>query len=104
MPARELKTAFRRPLTALLRALIRLYRFVASPWVGNQCRFHPTCSVYAEEALHRHGPVRGLVLTLGRLLSCQPWSKRPAFDPVPDRFEWRASIGYKRRKHNDAAP
>lgn len=87
-----------RAVLGILRGVLRLYRFALSPWVGQQCRFHPTCSVYAEQALARHGLLKGLFLTFARLGACHPWSKRAGIDPVPDRFEWRASIGYKRRK------
>ncbi len=53
--------------------LIRIYRYLASPWVGNQCRFYPTCSHYAEEALEVHGFCKGCALTAKRLLKCHPW-------------------------------
>jgi len=53
--------------------LIRIYRYLASPWVGNQCRFYPTCSYYAEEALQEYGFLKGCYLTLIRLLKCHPW-------------------------------
>ena len=54
-------------------ALIRIYRYLASPWVGNQCRFYPTCSHYAEEAIEHHGLLKGCFLTAKRLLKCHPW-------------------------------
>ena len=54
-------------------ALIHVYRYLASPWVGNQCRFYPTCSHYAEEALQYHGLLKGCALTTLRLLKCHPW-------------------------------
>nr|WP_305121453.1 membrane protein insertion efficiency factor YidD [Microbulbifer elongatus] len=53
--------------------LIHLYRLIASPWVGNQCRFYPTCSCYAEQALKTHGFCKGGYLTLRRLIKCHPW-------------------------------
>lgn len=74
------------PITALparlIILIIRAYRFFLSPWLGNQCRFHPTCSCYAEEAVREHGAVRGSLLTLGRLARCHPW-KPGGYDPVP---------------------
>lgn len=53
--------------------IIRLYRYLASPWVGNQCRFYPTCSHYAEEAFQQYGFFKGCFLTLKRLLKCHPF-------------------------------
>jgi putative membrane protein insertion efficiency factor len=61
------------PLAWLLSLPVRLYRATFSPLVGMNCRFHPTCSAYALEALERHGAVRGTWLTLRRLLRCHPW-------------------------------
>lgn len=63
--------------------LIHSYRYLLSPWIGNQCRFYPTCSHYAEEALHKHGFIKGVYLTLRRLLKCHPWHKG-GLDPVPE--------------------
>ncbi len=86
-----------RAVLAVLQGLIRLYRYILSPWVGRQCRYYPTCSAYAQEALSRHGPLKGTFLSASRICACHPWSKRPMRDPVPDQFEWRALMGYKRR-------
>lgn len=69
-------------LTWLLILPIRLYPLVLSPWVGHSCRFQPTCSAYAIEALQTHGPWRGSWLTLRRLLRCSPWDNF-GYDPVP---------------------
>jgi len=63
-------------------ALIRVYRVTLSPIVGGQCRFEPTCSVYALEAYRLWGPIRGTRLTLSRILRCTPLS-RGGLDPVP---------------------
>jgi putative membrane protein insertion efficiency factor len=65
-----------------LVALVRGYRFFLSPWLGSACRFEPTCSLYAIEALERHGAVVGSALTTGRLLRCHPWCAGGC-DPVP---------------------
>lgn len=54
-------------------ALIHAYRYLASPWVGNQCRFYPTCSHYAEEAIEHYGLAKGSFLAAKRLLKCHPW-------------------------------
>jgi hypothetical protein len=65
-----------------LLALIRAYQLTLSPWLGRQCRFEPTCSVYAAEALQRHGVGRGGALALRRLVRCHPWGGA-GYDPVP---------------------
>lgn len=64
--------------------LLRGYRLFLSPWIGNQCRFAPTCSVYGIEALQRHGALAGGYLTVSRVLRCQPWCAGGC-DPVPGR-------------------
>ena len=67
----------------LLQALVRLYRGLVSPLLGPpRCRYVPSCSAYALEALEGHGAWRGSVLTLQRLLRCHPWGGS-GFDPVP---------------------
>ncbi len=71
---------------ALLSAPIRAYRALLSPLTPNSCRFTPSCSVYALEALDQHGPVKGLWLTARRLARCHPitWlGGSSGFDPVP---------------------
>lgn len=68
----------------ILVTLIRGYRLVLSPWMGNQCRFHPTCSVYAEQAIDRHGSLKGTWLAGARLLKCHPWHPG-GIDPVPEK-------------------
>jgi uncharacterized protein len=67
--------------TRTLQAVVRAYQLVLSPWFGGACRFTPSCSAYAIEALGRHGAWRGSWLALKRLARCHPWG--PAgFDPV----------------------
>ena len=78
-------------MRALLIGVIQLYRWFISPLLGPNCRFHPTCSAYALEALRTHGALRGSWLTLRRLLRCHPFCE-PGFDPVPPRAH-RASVG-----------
>ena len=67
----------------LLIGAIRLYRKTLSPFIGQQCRFEPTCSHYGEEAIAKHGALRGTILTVWRILRCGPWSKG-GYDPVPE--------------------
>lgn len=67
-----------------LMSVVRAYRLLLSPWLGSSCRFEPTCSVYALEALERHGAATGSYLTLRRLARCQPWCQGGC-DPVPER-------------------
>lgn len=61
---------------------IRLYRYFLGPWWGGQCRFSPTCSEYAIDALRRHGPWKGGWLAVRRLSRCHPWHAG-GFDPAP---------------------
>jgi hypothetical protein len=68
----------------LLLVLIRVYRLLLSPWFGNQCRFHPTCSFYAEDAIRQHGTLRGAWLTVRRIGRCHPWHPG-GIDPAPPR-------------------
>ena len=68
-----------------LMALVQGYRLLLKPWVGNVCRFEPSCSSYALQALQRHGAAGGTALTAARLLRCQPWCQGGC-DPVPETF------------------
>ena len=68
-------------MSHLLVALIRAYRYLLSPWWGRSCRFTPTCSEYAIEAIERHGALRGGWLALRRIGRCHPW-RAGGFDPV----------------------
>ncbi|MDR3425360.1 MAG: membrane protein insertion efficiency factor YidD [Alphaproteobacteria bacterium] len=69
-------------LTFFLRALIWGYRHSLSLFFGQQCRFLPTCSEYADEALRLHGPIKGTKLAIKRFCRCHPWGGQ-GFDPVP---------------------
>lgn len=70
------------PAAWVLALPVRAYRLVASPWVGMHCRFQPTCSAYALEALEAHGALRGTFLILRRIGRCHPLGAS-GYDPVP---------------------
>jgi len=74
----------------LLRALVRLYQLTLAGVLPPSCRFEPSCSHYAMEALRQHGAMRGTVLTVRRLLRCNPWGGM-GYDPVPAPRDGRAS-------------
>ena len=69
-------------IRATLIALVRGYRLLLSPWLGSSCRFTPTCSAYALDALERHGAAAGSYLTVARIARCHPWCTG-GIDPVP---------------------
>jgi len=70
--------------------LIRFYILLLSPFFGGACKFYPSCSNYAYEAIARHGAQRGCLLAMKRLLRCHPF-KKGGFDPVPEESPSRAS-------------
>ena len=72
------------PARLFLVGLIGLYRITLSGWLGGQCRFSPTCSRYAEEAVRTHGAIKGVFLASRRVLRCNPFG-RGGLDPVPVR-------------------
>ena len=69
-------------ISTVLVGLVKAYRLVLSPWLGSSCRFEPTCSLYAIDALQQHGAAGGSYLTLHRLMRCHPWCDG-GHDPVP---------------------
>ncbi|MDE0153897.1 MAG: membrane protein insertion efficiency factor YidD [Gammaproteobacteria bacterium] len=71
-------------MTRLLIGLLRAYQYLLSPFFGQHCRFTPTCSQYAIDALREHGPWRGSMLAARRVLRCHPWHPG-GLDPVPER-------------------
>ena len=71
------------PLARLVALPVRAYRLFLSPWVGRNCRYDPTCSAYALEALEKHGAVRGTWLAIRRIARCHPWGGS-GVDDVPD--------------------
>jgi uncharacterized protein len=72
------------PVSWLLIGILRVYRLTLSGWLGGRCKYYPSCSVYAEEAVRRHGALRGSGLAVWRLLRCNPYSKG-GVDHVPGR-------------------
>ncbi|AEK74524.1 membrane protein insertion efficiency factor YidD [Rickettsia conorii subsp. heilongjiangensis] len=69
-------------MTRILLLLLRFYQYFISPLLGNNCRFHPTCSEYAKEAISMHGSIKGLWLTFKRIIKCQPFCD-DGYDTVP---------------------
>lgn len=67
----------------LFLALIRFYRKCISPYTPPVCRYTPTCSAYAMEAIEKYGALKGGWMALKRICRCHPWSKRNPYDPVP---------------------
>jgi putative membrane protein insertion efficiency factor len=68
----------------LLLGLIRAYQKVVSPTIpANTCRFYPTCSHYGYQAIYKHGAIKGSILTVWRILRCNPFNKGDMYDPVP---------------------
>jgi putative membrane protein insertion efficiency factor len=71
-------------LSLALQTAVRAYQLLVSPLLPPSCRFLPTCSEYAAEAIKRHGPLRGVGLALHRLARCHPWGGSGGYDPVPE--------------------
>lgn len=82
-------------MSKILIAFLRVYQYTISPLLGSRCRYYPSCSNYAVEALREHGAVRGLGLAAWRLLRCNPFSNG-GYDPVPPR--------HKECEHEHAQP
>ncbi|UCC45421.1 MAG: membrane protein insertion efficiency factor YidD [Candidatus Zixiibacteriota bacterium] len=76
-----LRVSIRKITVFPLIFLIHLYRYTLSPVFGNDCRYEPTCSRYAEEALRKHGAIGGSIMALKRVLRCHPWHEG-GYDPV----------------------
>ena len=82
-------------MATLLIMLVRVYQWTLRPLIGPHCRFEPSCSHYAVEALRRHGALRGSALAAGRVLRCNPWMPG-GHDPVPpSRFATPCGCGRK---------
>lgn len=74
----------------LLIVVLRAYRALISPLYGQVCRYHPSCSAYALDAVRAHGALKGTLLAVRRLGRCHPWA-RGGYDPVPTAFRSRAT-------------
>ena len=74
--------ALSKAVSFLLLLLIKTYKYVVSPWLPRACRFYPTCSVYALEAVKKYGPIKGTGLAVWRVLRCNPFCDG-GYDPVP---------------------
>ncbi len=72
-----------------------VYRALISPMFKPSCRFYPTCSAYAVEAIEKHGVIKGCLLSVRRISSCHPWSGKSGHDPVPKDFTMSRRIRYK---------
>jgi putative membrane protein insertion efficiency factor len=81
-PVQQVWAALADSPRAFMVAVVKGYRLLLKPWLGNACRFEPTCSQYALTALERHGAIAGATLAAGRLLRCQPWCEGGC-DEVP---------------------
>ena len=75
--------------------LIRIYQKALSPLLGKNCRFEPTCSQYAVEAITVHGCIKGCILAAWRIVRCNPWGGM-GWDPVPPKNDWRAPFRKKK--------
>jgi len=69
-------------LVSFFILLIKIYRFSLSPFLGKNCRFDPTCSVYASQAIVKFGALKGSYLSIKRLMKCHPFSKSDYYDPI----------------------
>jgi hypothetical protein len=87
------------PARSVVRGLILTYKYCVSPVLPNSCRYHPSCSAYALEAVGRFGAVKGGWLALRRVLRCHPWGDS-GYDPVPD----GAADGRDAPVHGDPRP
>jgi putative membrane protein insertion efficiency factor len=86
-------------MKTLLLLLLRAYQLGISPFLGQNCRFYPSCSEYATQAIRAHGPAKGSLLTATRLCKCHPWHPG-GFDPVPPTSTGDAEAPACGRHHN----
>ncbi len=74
------------PLAYIVSIPVRAYRLFGSPWLGRSCRYQPTCSAYAMDALEKHGAIKGTILAAKRIGRCHPFGG-DGYDPVPEKDE-----------------
>lgn len=74
------------PLAYIVSIPVRAYRLFGSPWLGRSCRYQPTCSAYAMDALEKHGAIKGTILAAKRVGRCHPFGG-DGYDPVPEKDE-----------------
>ncbi|MBN2484673.1 MAG: membrane protein insertion efficiency factor YidD [Bacteroidales bacterium] len=86
-------------LTYILILPVKVYQYAISPLLPNSCRHIPGCSQYTIEALKVHGPLKGLLLGIHRILRCNPWGTS-GYDPVPPKNDWRKKM-YKKAGNNN---
>lgn len=72
----------KKAISYFLILLVKIYKYILSPLKPASCRYVPTCSEYSIQAIQKHGPVKGLYLSIKRILSCNPWGGS-GYDPVP---------------------
>ncbi|MGH1398718.1 MAG: membrane protein insertion efficiency factor YidD [Alphaproteobacteria bacterium] len=70
-------------MKAILKFIIRAYALILSPFIGRSCRFTPSCSAYAHEAIDKYGAIKGGWMAVKRILRCHPFNKDHPYDPVP---------------------
>lgn len=88
----------RSPIATLLLAAVRAYQLTLGPLLGGACRYQPSCSEYAAEAIVRHGARRGGWLALQRIGRCHPWA-RFGYDPVPESMDGEPPAPNSRHAH-----
>ena len=73
----------KKPITVILKIYKRVVSAALFGLLGHGCRYNPTCAEYSIEAIQKHGVIHGTKISISRILRCHPFSRRPAFDPVP---------------------
>lgn len=87
-PMERILKTLSRAVALLMVMPIRFYQMFITPYTPPACRFTPTCSEYARQALMKHGPIKGFILAVWRICRCNPWGGS-GYDPVPDSFSFK---------------